>query len=317
MAEYKTKMLIIGAGPAGYTAGIYASRAGLSPIIVSGTLPGGQLTTTGEIENYPGFALPVSGQTLMDNMRQQAVNVGCQIVNDTIVEIDFEQRPFLCSSENHHQYICDTIIIATGASTKWLNVPGEDKFKGWGVSSCATCDGYFYRGKCVAVVGGGNSAAEEALFLANLASQVILIHRRDSLRADKILQDRILSNPKIHVLWNTVVEEVFGNDAPKGVAALKVKNVKTDVVSTLSVDGLFVAIGHTPNTGLLKSQVALDKQGYIQTQPQGSCLTNIAGIFAAGDVVAGNFKQAILAAADGCMACLEAEKYLANLKETR
>ncbi|MBQ8464982.1 MAG: thioredoxin-disulfide reductase [Alphaproteobacteria bacterium] len=314
MAEYKTKILIIGSGPAGYTAGIYAARAGLKPILISGNQPGGQLTTTGNIENYPGFATSVSGQSLMDSMRQQALAVGCQIINDTIAEVDFEQKPFLCSSEKYHQYISDAVIIATGASTKWLNVAGEDKFKGWGVSSCATCDGFFYRGKCVAVVGGGNSAAEEALFLANLASQVILIHRRDSLRADKILQDRILKHPKIHILWNTVIEEIFGHDNPKSVAALKVKNVKNDVLSTLSVDGVFVAIGHTPNTSLFKSQILLDNQGYIKTQAAGSCLTNIAGIFAAGDVISGNFKQAVLAAGSGCMACLEAEKYLANLK---
>lgn len=316
MAEYKTKLLIIGGGPAGYTAGIYAARAGLNPILISGFQPGGQLTTTGEIENYPGFERPISGQVLMENMRLQALNVGCKIINDTIAEVDFEHRPFLCSSENHHQYISEAVIIATGASTRWLNVAGEDKFKGWGVSSCATCDGFFYRGKCVAVVGGGNSAVEEALFLANLASQVILIHRRDSLRADKILQDRVLKHPKINVMWNTVVEEIFGHDNPKGVAALKVKNVKNDVLSTLSVDGIFVAIGHTPNTSLFKSQLKLDEQGYIKTMAASSCLTSVAGIFAAGDVVSGNFKQAILAAGSGCMACLEAEKYLANFNQT-
>ena len=314
MAEYKTPMLIIGAGPAGYTAGIYAARAELNPIIVTGHQPGGQLTTTNEIENYPGFVEPIKGQKLVDDMRQQALNVGCRIINDTITEIDFEAPPYICSSEKHNQYQSDCVIIATGATTKWLDVPGEEKFRGWGVSSCATCDGFFYRGKCVAVVGGGNSAVEEALYLANLASQVIVIHRRDSLRADKILQDRLLNHPRVTVLWNTVVEEIFGHDTPPAVAALKVKNVKNDVESTLSVDGIFVAIGHIPNTGIFRSHLDLDQQGYILTYPTGSCQTNVSGVFAAGDVVSGNFKQAILAAASGCLACLEAEKYLAQLK---
>jgi len=314
MAEYKSKILIIGAGPAGYTAGIYAARAQRQPIIVTGTQPGGQLTTTNEVENYPGFIIPIKGQTLMDNMHKQAINVGCQVINDVITEVDFEHHPFVCSSENHHQYCSDAVIIATGATTKWLNVPGEEKFRGWGVSSCATCDGFFYRGKSVAVVGGGNSAVEEALFLAELASQVILIHRRDSLRADKILQERVLNHPRINVVWNSVVIEVFGNDSPLSLAAVKIKNVKNDIVSTLSVDALFVAIGHMPNTAIFRTQLDLDRQGYILTDPPNSCLTNIAGVYAAGDVVSGNFKQAILAAGSGCQAFLEAEKYLAQLK---
>ncbi|MBR1605094.1 MAG: thioredoxin-disulfide reductase [Alphaproteobacteria bacterium] len=314
MAEYKTPILIIGSGPAGYSAGIYAARAELNPIIVTGDTPGGQLTMTNDVENYPGFAEPIKGQTLVSAMRQQAINVGCRIVDDMIVEIDFEHPPFICSSEKHNQYQSDVVIIATGASTKWLNIPGEEKFRGWGVSACATCDGFFYRGKCVAVIGGGNSAIEEALFLANIAAQVIVIHRRDTLRADKILQDRLLNHPHVTVLWNTVVEEVFGNDTPPAVAALKVKNVKTDVESTLSVDGVFVAIGHTPNTAIFRSQLDLDRQGYIITYPSGSCRTNLDGIFAAGDVVSGSFKQAIMAAGSGCMACLEAQKYLAQLK---
>lgn len=314
MAEYKTPILIIGAGPAGYSAAIYAARAELNPIIVTGDTPGGQLTMTNDVENYPGFAEPIKGQVLVNAMRQQALNVGCRIIEDIIVEIDFERHPFICSSEKHNQYQSDVVIIATGASTKWLNIPGEEKFRGWGVSACATCDGFFYRGKSVAVVGGGNSAVEEALFLANIASQVIVIHRRDTLRADKILQDRLLNHPRVTMLWNTVVEEVFGNDTPPAVAALKVKNVKTDVISTLSVDGVFVAIGHTPNTALFRSQLDLDRQGYIITYPNGSCHTNIEGVFAAGDVVSGNFKQAIMAAGSGCMACLEAQKYLAQFK---
>ena len=314
MAEYTTRILIIGAGPAGYTAGIYAARAGLNPLLITGDQPGGQLTTTPNIENYPGFPLAIKGDDLMNNMRQQALNCGCRFVNDIIIETDFEHPPFICSSEKNNVYSSDAVIIATGASIKWLGIPGEDKFKGWGVSSCATCDGYLYRGKCVAVVGGGNSAVEEALFLANLVSQVILIHRRDMLRADKILQDRLLKHPRINVLWNTVVMEVFGNDNPLGVAALKVKNVKNDVVSTLAVDCLFVAIGHTPNTAFLKSQLSLDKQGYILTHSQSSCVTNIAGIFAAGDVISGSVKQAVVAAGSGCLACRQAEKYLAELK---
>ena len=314
MAEYKTKMLIIGSGPAGYTAGIYAARAELKPIIVSGNQLGGQITTSHEIENYPGFPKPITGQQLMDNMHQQAINVGCEIVNDTITEVDFANSPFICSSENNNQYRCDSIIIATGASTKWLNIPGENKFRGWGVSSCATCDGFLYKGKSVAVIGGGNSAVEEALFLAKIASQVILVHRRDTLRADTILQKKILNHPKINILWNTVVTEIFGNDTPLGVSAIKVKNVKNDIINTLSVDGVFVSIGHTPNTNIFNGQLELDSQGYIITNPVGSSNTNVQGVFAAGDVVSGNFKQAILAAGSGCLAFREAEKYLAELK---
>ena len=314
MAEYKSKILVIGSGPAGYSAGIYGARAGYNPIIISGNQIGGQLTTTNEVENYPGFAEPIKGMTLMDNMRRQAINVGCQIIDDIITEIDFERRPFMCSSQKNNIFAGDSIIIATGASTKWLEVKGEDKFKGWGVSSCATCDGFFYRGKRVAVVGGGNSATEEALFLAGLASQVTLIHRRDNLRADKILQDRLFNHPKINLLWNSVVEEVIGIDEPLGVNALKIKNVTNDIVSTLPVDALFVSIGHTPNTNIFKSHLNLNPQGYILTDPFCSSTTNIEGIFAAGDVVAGNLKQAVIAAASGCLAFREAEKYLAQLK---
>jgi len=314
MAELKTKLLIIGSGPAGYCAGIYGARAELAPIIVTGNQIGGQLTTTTDVENYPGFAKPIKGLELVENMRQQALNVGCKIIEDVISEVDFENHPFVCSSEKNNIYFSESIIIATGASARWLNIKGEDKYKGWGVSACATCDGFFYRGKRVAVIGGGNSAAEEALFLAGLASQVILIHRRDSLRADKILQDRVFKNPNITVLWNTVVEEINGNENPFAVTSLKVKNVQNDSFATINVDGVFVAIGHTPNTAIFKSQINLDKQGYILTSPAGSCKTSIDGVFAAGDVVAGNFKQAIIAAGNGCQAFLEAEKYLAQLK---
>jgi len=314
MAEYKTKLLIIGSGPAGYSAGIYAARAQLAPIIVTGNQLGGQLTTTSEVENYPGFAKPIKGSDLVENMRQQALNVGCKIVDDIISEVDFESHPFTCSSEKNNIYCCESVIIATGASARWLNIKGEDKYKGWGVSACATCDGFFYRGKRVVVVGGGNSAAEEALFLASLAAQVILIHRRDSLRADKTLQTRILKNPNITILWNTVIEEINGTDNPLGVTSLKVKNVQNDSVAIINIDALFVAIGHTPNTSVFKSQIDLDKQGYIITYPTGSCKTNIDGVFAAGDVVSGNFKQAIVAAGSGCQAFLESEKYLAQIE---
>ena len=314
MAEYKTKMLIIGSGPAGYSAGIYAARAELEPIIVTGLQPGGQLTTTTDVENYPGFAKPISGSVLMENMRQQALAVGCKVIDDVITEVDFEKHPFVCSSIKNNLFCGETIIIATGASAKWLNINGEEKFKGWGVSACATCDGFFYRNKRVAIVGGGNSAAEEALFLAGLASQVILIHRRDTLRADKILQERLFKNPRISILWNTVVEEVNGTENPLGLSSIKVKNVKNDVISSVNVDALFIAIGHTPNTSIFSSQIELDKQGYIITNPIGSCKTSIAGVFAAGDVVAGNFKQAIIAAGNGCQAFLEAEKYLAQFE---
>jgi len=314
MAEYKSKILIIGSGPAGYSAGIYAARAGYNPLIVSGEQIGGQLTTTNEVENYPGFSDPIKGLALMDNMRRQTLNVGCQIIDDTITEVDFEHKPFICNSQKNNIYAGDCIIIATGASTKWLGIKGEDKFKGWGVSSCATCDGFFYRNKRVAVVGGGNSAAEEALFLAGLASQVTLIHRRNSLRADQILQERLFNHPKINLLWNSVVEEVVGSDEPPRVTALKIKNVMSDIVSTLPVDALFVSVGHTPNTNIFKSYLNLNQQGYILTEPFCSSATNIKGVFAAGDAVAGNLKQAVIAAASGCLAFREAEKYLAQLK---
>ena len=314
MAEYKTKVLIIGSGPAGYTAGIYAARAELNPIIVAGNQPGGQLTTTTDVENYPGFAKPVKGSELMENMRQQALNVGCRIIDDLITEADFDKRPFMFSSEKNNLYCGESVILATGASARWLNVSGEEKFKGWGVSACATCDGFFYRGKRVAVVGGGNSAAEEALFLAGLASQVYLIHRRDALRADKILQNRVLKNPKINVIWNSVVEEVSGSENPLSLNLIRLKNVKNDTITTLKIDGLFVAIGHSPNTGVFKSTLSLDRQGYIVPAAAGSCRTEIDGVFAAGDVVAGNSKQAVIAAASGCLALLEAEKYLAQFE---
>ncbi len=309
MAEYKTKVLIIGSGPAGYTAGIYAARAGLKPIIVSGEQIGGQLTMTNDIENFPGFATPISGMELMDKMRNQALNVGVEIIDDKITEVDFSQRPFSCSSENHNLFCGETVIIATGASARWLGLESETKFRGFGVSACATCDGFFYRNRDVAVIGGGNTAVDEAIYLTGFARSVTLIHRRDSLRADKHLQERLFANPKIRVEWDSVVDEVLGTDNPLGVTGLRLKNIKTDETKVLNVEGVFMAIGHHPNTELFKNQLKLDKDGYIETLPN-SCQTSVEGVFAAGDVKDPNFRQAVVAAGSGCIAALETEKYL-------
>ena len=315
MAEYKTKLLIIGSGPAGYTAGIYAARAGLAPIIVSGPQLGGQLTITTDVENFPGFPTPVAGGQLMDDMRQQALNLGVEIIEDRITEVDFQHRPFECNSENHNLFVGDAVIIATGASARWLGLPSEKKFRGFGVSGCATCDGFFYRGRDVAVVGGGNTAVDEALYLTNFANSVTLIHRRDSLRADKVMQDRLMNNRKINIEWDSVVDEVVGTEQPLGVTGVRLKNVKTDATKDLSVEGVFIAIGHHPNTDLFKGQLATDEEGYIITA-QNSCKTNVEGVFAAGDVQSGKFRQAVIAAGNGCVASLEAEKYLASLTNT-
>lgn len=314
MAEYKSRLLIIGSGPAGYTAGIYAARAGLKPVLVSGNQIGGQLTITTEVENFPGFPEPVMGGDLMQKMRDQALNVGVKMIDDIITEVDLEHRPFVCSSENANSFVADAVIIATGASARWLGLPSEEKFRGFGVSACATCDGFFYRNKNVAVVGGGNSAVDEAIYLTNFAKNVTLIHRRDTLRADKVLQERLMNNHKINVIWNCVVEEIQGTDSPLGVTGLKLKNVKTDNTTTIAVDGVFVAIGHHPNTDLFKGHLQLDKEGYIITKND-SCETNIPGIFAAGDVRDPKYRQAVIAAGSGCIAALEAEKYLAGLEE--
>lgn len=309
MAEYKSKILIIGSGPAGYTAGIYAARAGLKPILVSGTQVGGQLTITTEVENFPGFPTPIQGGELMQRMRDQAQNLGVQIIDDTITEIDFDHRPFVCSSENANSFVSDSLIIATGASARWLGIPSETKYRGFGVSACATCDGFFYRNRNVAVVGGGNTALEEALYLTNFAKSVTIIHRRDEFRADKTMQERVKQNPKINVAWNSVVAEVVGTDTPLGVTGLKLKNVKTDNISDLAVDGVFIAIGHHPNTDLVKGHLELDEEGYIATKPD-SCETSVKGVFAAGDIKDPRHRQAIIAAGSGCIAALEAEKYL-------
>ena len=308
MTEYRTKMLIIGSGPAGYTAGIYAARSGLNPILVSGNQEGGQLTITTEIENFPGFPEPIGGLELMQRIKQQAENVGVTLVTDLIRKVDFSSRPFVCTSENGNTFIADSVIIATGASARWLGLESEKKFLGYGVSGCATCDGFFYRGRDVAVVGGGNTAADEALYLANIAKSVTLIHRRDELRADKVMQERILKNEKIKVEWNSVVDEVLG-EMPKGVTGAVLKNVKTGEKKEIKVDGIFIAIGHHPNTDLFKGVLDMNEEGYLITKAD-SCQTNIEGVFAAGDVQSPNFRQAVVAAGSGCIASLEAEKFL-------
>lgn len=313
MSEYTTQVLIIGSGPAGYTAALYASRAGLNPILVSGSQIGGQLTITTEIENFPGFAESITGPELMENMRKQAQKVGVNIIDDKITEVDFSKHPFVCTSENGNTFIAQTVIICTGSSARWLELPSEKKFIGFGVSACATCDGFFYRNRPVAVVGGGNSAAEEALYLTNFASKVYLIHRRDTLRADAIMQQRLQNNHKIQIIWNTVIEEVLGTENPLGVTGLKLKNVKDDTVSKLDVDGLFVAVGHHPNTDIFKEYLNLDANGYIITAPD-STATNIEGVFAAGDVQDPKFRQAIISAGTGAMAAMEAERYLTSLE---
>lgn len=312
MAEYRSKVLIIGSGPAGYTAGIYAARAGLDPLIVTGDQIGGQLTITTDVENFPGFPQPVSGGELVENMRQQAINVGVTIVEDRITEIDVKHHPFECNSEKNNLFVGETLIISTGASARWLGLPNEEKFRGFGVSGCATCDGFFYRNRDVAVVGGGNTAAEEALYLTNFANSVTLIHRRDTLRADKVMQERLFNNQKINIEWDSVVEDILGTETPRAVTGVRLKNVKTDAVKELPVEGLFIAIGHHPNTDIVKGQVELDHEGYIVTAPN-SCQTTIPGVFAAGDVQSGKFRQAVIAAGSGCLASLEAERYLSEM----
>ena len=309
-AQHHTKVLIIGSGAAGYTAAVYAARANLSPILVRGLQPGGQLTITTEVENYPGFAEPIQGPWLMEQMYEQAKNVGTEMIEDTIMEVDLKARPFRAVGDTGTVYTGDTLVIATGASARWLGLPSEEKFMGFGVSACATCDGFFYRGKEVAVIGGGNTAVEEALFLTNFASRVTLIHRRDELRAEKIMQDRLFRNEKIEVLWDTVLEEVLGAGEPAGVTGMRLKNIKTGAVTERAADGVFIAIGHDPNTKLFAGQVDMDDEGYILTKPD-STKTNIAGVFAAGDVQDKVFRQAITAAGTGCMAALEAEHFLA------
>ena len=312
MAEtYKTKALVIGSGSAGCSAAIYAARAGLEPIMVHGGQPGGQLTITTDVENYPGFADAVQGPWLMEQMEKQAENVGTVIKHDIITSIDTSKRPFVCKAESGDTYIGDTVMLCTGASARWLGLESETKFQNFGVSACATCDGFFYKNKEVTVIGGGNSAVEEALFLANIASKVTLIHRRDELRAEKIAQKRLFANEKIEVIWDSVVEEFIGDEDPLGLTAIRIKNVKTDEVSDVPCYGAFVAIGHDPNTWLVKDVVDMDEDGYIITKND-STKTNIEGLYAAGDVQDKIFRQAVTSAGTGCMAALEAEKFLAE-----
>ena len=308
-----SKVLIIGSGPAGYTAAIYAARAMLSPTLVQGIQPGGQLTITTDVENYPGYGDVIQGPWLMEQMEAQAKNVGTNIINDIIKSVDLNVYPFTAESESGQTFTADSIIISTGAQARWLGLDSEKKFQGYGVSACATCDGFFFKDKEVVVVGGGNTAVEEALFLTSFASKVFLVHRRDELRAEKILQDRLFKNEKIQCIWDSQVIDIMGDDNPLNVTSVKIKNIKTEKVTDLKVDGIFVAIGHDPATQLFKGQIDMDDSGYILTKPD-STLTNINGVYAAGDVKDKTYRQAVTAAGMGCMAALEAEKFLAENK---
>jgi thioredoxin reductase (NADPH) len=308
--RHHSKLLIIGSGPAGYTAAIYAARANLQPILVQGMQAGGQLTITTDVENYPGFADVIQGPWLMEQMQRQAEHVGTRIVSDLIVSADLSERPFTCVGDSGDVYVADALVICTGAQARWLGLPSEETFRGFGVSACATCDGFFFRGKEVVVVGGGNTAVEEALYLTNHATRVTLIHRRDRLRAEKILQARLFANPKIRVQWDSTVDEILGDRDPARVTGVRIENVKTGERSVIPCDGFFVAIGHTPVTDLFRGQIALDAEGYILTRPD-STATDVPGVFAAGDVRDKVFRQAVTAAGMGCMAALEAEKFLA------
>ncbi len=310
MTEKHTKVLIIGSGPAGYTAAIYAARANLEPVLVQGMQPGGQLTITTDVENYPGFADVIQGPWLMEQMQAQAAHVGTDIVFDHIKSVDFSARPFKAESESGKLFTADTVIVSTGAQAKWLGLETESKFQGYGVSGCATCDGFFFKNKEVIVVGGGNTAVEEALYLTNHASKVILVHRRDELRAEKILQERLLNHDKVEVLWDHTLEEVLGDEKPLNVTGARLKNVKTGDVTDRPIDGIFIAIGHKPNTAIFDGQLEMDDEGYIMVKP-GTTKTNIEGVFAAGDVQDKTYRQAVTAAGTGCMAALDAEKLLA------
>ncbi|ABE38690.1 thioredoxin-disulfide reductase [Rhodopseudomonas pseudopalustris] len=304
------KVVIIGSGPAGYTAAIYAARAMLEPILIQGIQPGGQLTITTDVENYPGFADVIQGPWLMEQMEKQALHVGTKIVTDLVVNLDLSQRPFRLSCDSGDVYIADTVILATGAQARWLGIPSEQTYKGFGVSACATCDGFFYRGKDVVVVGGGNTAVEEAMFLTNFASSVTVVHRRDHFRAERILQDRLFKNPKIKVIWDSAIDEICGSDNPTKVTHVRLRNVKTGATSDVRADGVFIAIGHAPATELVKDQLKLKPSGYVEVAPN-STATSIPGLFAAGDVADETYRQAVTAAGLGCMAALEAERFLA------
>jgi len=310
------KVVIIGSGPAGYTAAIYSTRAMLEPVLIQGIQPGGQLTITTDVENYPGFADVIQGPWLMEQMQAQAEHVGTRIVIDHVTKVELASRPFRLTCDSGDSYLADALIIATGAQARWLDLPSEQKFKGYGVSACATCDGFFYRNKEVVVIGGGNTAVEEALFLTNFASKVTVVHRRDAFRAEKILQDRLFKHPKIEVIWDTVLEDVLGSDNPLKVNRVKLKNVKTGAVSERAVDGVFIAIGHSPASELFAGQVQMKPSGYIVTTGQ-STATSVPGVFAAGDVTDDIYRQAVTAAGQGCMAALEAEKFLAAIEHRR
>ena len=306
-----SKVLILGSGPAGYTAAIYAARAMLKPILLYGSEPGGQMTTTTDVQNYPGYADVIQGPWLMEQMKDQAKAVGTEMIQDHIKKVDLSKKPFKAIGNSGKEYTGDSVIISTGAQARWLNIESEQKFRGFGVSACATCDGFFFKDKTVAVAGGGNAAVEEAMFLTKFASKVQLVHRRDTLRAEKLLQQKLMKNKKIEIIWDSVVEEVIGDEDPKNVKGLKIKNVKTNDVKELKIDGLFIAIGHDPATQLFKDQLNMDKEGYLLTKPD-STETNIPGVFAAGDVKDKIFRQAVTAAGMGCMSALEAEKYLSS-----
>jgi thioredoxin reductase (NADPH) len=310
------KAVIIGSGPAGYTAAIYAARAMLEPILIAGIQPGGQLTITTDVENYPGFADVIQGPWLMEQMRLQAAHVGTDIVADHVTNVDLSRRPFRLVCDSGDVYLADAVILATGAQARWLELPSEQRFRGYGVSACATCDGFFYRGRVVAVIGGGNTAVEEALFLTNFASKVTVVHRRDAFRAEKILQDRLFKNPKIEVVWDSVVEAILGSDDPQKVRGVALKNLKTGKVTEMPVDGVFIAIGHVPATELVAGQLKMKPGGYIETAPH-STATSVPGVFAAGDVTDDIYRQAVTAAGLGCMAALETERFLAAQEERR
>ena len=311
MKTYKSDVVIIGSGAAGYTAAIYTARANMKPILVNGQQPGGQMTITTDVENYPGFKDIIQGPWLMEQMKKQAENVGTKIINDTITECDFKSKPFKLIGDSKSIYTGKTIIIATGATARWLGIESEEKFKGYGVSACATCDGFFFKNKTVAVVGGGNTAVEEALYLTLHAKKVYLIHRREKLRAEKILQERLFKNPKIKVIWDSKIEEIYGEENPKKVTGVSLIKIKNNQSETIKLDGVLIAIGHDPATNIFKNKIKLDKEGYILTKPD-STFTDIPGIFAAGDVTDKIYRQAVTAAGMGCMAALDAEKHLSE-----
>jgi len=313
MQARHAKVIIIGSGPAGYTAGIYTARALLKPLLIEGIQPGGQMTITTDVENYPGFADVIQGPWLMEQMHAQAEHVGTEIISDYIDTVDLRRRPLWLKGDSGTEYTADSVIIATGAQARWLGLPSEERFKGYGVSACATCDGFFFRGKKVIVVGGGNTAVEEALYLANIADEVLLVHRRDALRAERIMQERLFQNPRIRVIWDSELVEVLGTEDPLGVTGAKLRNVVTGAITEIPVDGIFIAIGHQPQTEMFKGQVEMKPSGYIITAP-GSTATNVPGVFAAGDVTDDVYRQAVTAAGLGCMAALDAEKYLAGLE---